>query len=551
MFKEVILAAVCAGPVLAQGSLPILNVTQDDTLVTNSCIVQIAAGLVIPDANTNGVLQIKASGITVRFAPGSELRGAPPANAWDTLRGVGIRVEGQIGVAIENARVHGFKNGVVASDANALVISGGDFSDNYRQRLKSTREAEANEDWLFPHNNDRLKWRDQYGGAICIENSEGLTVKKIKVRHGQNGIILDRVNDSRVYDNDCSFLSGWGLAMWRSSRNRVDNNAFDFCIRGHFEGRYNRGQDSAGILAFEQCNENWFVNNSATHGGDGFFGFAGHDAIGENWWKQERARLREIHRTNNVDHLINVAERFANNQSLQGCNRNVFIGNDFSYASAHGLELTFSEDNRFYNNRFVENGITGFWGGYTTRSVIADNVFESNGELGYGLERGAINMEHSSFNVIAKNRFVNNKCAIHLWWDDDGALMRYPGVAGNELGVRKNFIVKNHFEVNGDFDMKGLPEKAKIYILQLRDDSRQNTGPNYFAENSVKLKHPLAVELDAPLGLFPHDFVGDGVPRYTVPKYDALGDKRPVGARRSLRGRQNISIDEWGPRDLE
>ena len=43
-----------------------------------------------------------------------------------------------------------------------------------------------------------------------------------------------------------------------------------------------RGQDSAGIFVFEQNCDNVFAENSATHGGDCFFGFAGKEAIGDN-----------------------------------------------------------------------------------------------------------------------------------------------------------------------------------------------------------------------------------------------------------------------------
>ena len=42
-----------------------------------------------------------------------------------------------------------------------------------------------------------------------------MTLRDLRVRRWQNGIILDRVTGSRVFDNDCSFLSGWGIAMWR------------------------------------------------------------------------------------------------------------------------------------------------------------------------------------------------------------------------------------------------------------------------------------------------------------------------------------------------
>src|SRR5687768_18079716 len=42
-----------------------------------------------------------------------------------------------------------------------------------------------------------------------------------------------------------------------------------------------RGQDSAGILCFEQSSDNLFAENSATHGGDGFFGFRSEEHTSE------------------------------------------------------------------------------------------------------------------------------------------------------------------------------------------------------------------------------------------------------------------------------
>src|SRR4029079_888640 len=132
----------------------------------------------------------------------------------------------------------------------------------------------------------------------------------------------DAVNDSKVYDCDCSFLSGWGLALWRGNRNMITRNSFDFCVRVSSHGVYNRGQDSAGILMFEQCSKNVIAENSVTHGGDGIFGFAGKEALGE---KPPPFRLFDSTRL--------------------GCNDNLFVRNDLSYAPAHGLEMTFSFGN--------------------------------------------------------------------------------------------------------------------------------------------------------------------------------------------------------------
>ena len=82
---------------LQAGSLARLEVTHDDTVITQSCRIVIPVGRVIVDANTNGVIQIAADGITVEFAPGTELRGAPVNSPWDHLRGIGIRIDGHWG----------------------------------------------------------------------------------------------------------------------------------------------------------------------------------------------------------------------------------------------------------------------------------------------------------------------------------------------------------------------------------------------------------------------------------------------------------------------
>ena len=530
-------------------TIPTIIVTHDDTVITQSCWVEIPHGMVIADANGDGVLHVAANNVTVRFKPGSELRGAPISTPWDQLIGVGIRVDGHQGVTVEGAHVHGFKNGLVATHAGELVVAGGDYSDNYRQHLKSTPVAEDGADWLFPHHNDEKKWRNEYGGAVCVESSSRVTVRDVRVRRGQNGIVLDRVNDSAIYDNDCSFLSGWGLALWRSSGNTVSRNALDFCVRGHVEGVYNRGQDSAGILCFEQCNDNVFAENSATHGGDCFFGFAGQDAIGELWMNRERERLRNETGKQDVDDLIHPPVELVRSMSALGCNRNLLVGNDFSYSPAHGIEMTFSEGNRFVRNRLVENAICGVWGGYSSATLIAKNEFTGNGGMAYGLERGAINMEHAAGNLITANRFLNNKAGVHLWWNDNAGLMKMPGVAGTERGVTENEIYGNRFEINADVPFAKLGRNEKLVVLQLRGSHGGHVGNNLYAANEVHLSRPQAVEFAVEPGCEP--LTNGAKPVYSVPSYRALGRRHPVGARAALRGRDQIIMEEWGPWDHE
>ncbi|MBX3391289.1 MAG: right-handed parallel beta-helix repeat-containing protein [Phycisphaeraceae bacterium] len=521
--------------------LPEVTVTSDNTLITSSCRIVIPPGTVLADADGDGVIQVRGDNITVEFAAGSELRGASPATPGDELTGFGLVIDGGRRVSIVGARVHGYKVGIHARNTTALTLDGADLSDNFRRRLRSTPRAEDSSDWLFPHRNDQAQWTSDHGAALWILESRQATVRGVRCRRTQNGIVLDRVNDSKVYDNDCSFLSGWGLALWRSSRNVITRNALDFCVRGHVEGVYNRGQDSAGILMFEQCSNNTIAENSVTHGGDGVFAFAGIEAIGDG----------------------PAPANF--NYTRKGCNENLFLRNDLSYASAHGLEITFSYANRIIENRFDQNAICGVWGGYSQDTVITGNSFSGNGGMAYGLERGAINMEHAAGNKIFRNTFLNNKVAVHMWWDNDAVLLEKPGVKRNYKAVSANVIAENEVVVNADHPFRNLPADFEFLAWQFRDvappappaDSParsarrkdENVRDNQLSQNVVLFQGVRGRELAADPGI---EFRNTGpTPRHEAPRAEVLGKTTPVGARRHLAGRQNIIMDEWGPWDHE
>jgi parallel beta-helix repeat protein len=510
---------------------PTVNVTADHTRITQSCIVHLAPDAIVTDSDGEGAIQIDADGVTVEFEKGAVLRGAATGagskqTPWDQLAGCGIRINGHKNVTLKNLDIAGFKVGIRATNADGLKVENANIHDCFRQHLKSTPQAEDSSDWLWPHANDKHEWVTNYGAAACIENSDKVVIHDLTVRRSQNGIILDRVSHAQVYDNDCSFLSGWGLAMWRSSDNTIARNAFDFCVRGHSEGVYNRGQDSAGILCFEQCYRNTFNENSVTHGGDGFFGFAGKEAIGE---------------TPAPDPHFDYTKA--------GCNDNVFSNNDFSYCPAHGLELTFSRGNRIMSNRFAENAVCGIWGGYSSHTLIEGNVFEGNGGMAYGLERGGINIEHGSSNRILRNTLTNNRCGVHLWWDDDGKLLSMPGVKSNGGGeVADNVIAANTFTIDANHPFKGPRDTGPLIVLQLRDTTQGHVKHTVYSGNKVNLSDPRGKELDVAPACEP---VTDetGFPTGDAHPRSEVGTKTPVGARDNLRGRAAIVMDDWGPWD--
>lgn len=507
-------------------SLPVVEVKADNTKITSSCVIRIAPGTVIADTDNNGVIQIDADDVTVKFEDGSELRGAAPETAWDTLTGVGVRIDGHKGVKLSDARVHGFKVGLYASNTPGLELAKIDASDNFRQHLKSTPVAEDASDWLYPHHNDDHEWMKNYGAAIYVERSENVVIRNVLVRRGQNGIVLDRVTDSKIYDNDCSFISGWGVAMWRSSKNVISRNALDFCVRGHVEGVYNRGQDSAGILMFEQCSDNQVLENSATHCGDGVFGFAGIEAIGEAPAPTPDFDYRR-----------------------RGCNDNFFMDNDLSFAPAHGLEMTFSYGNMIVRNRMVENAICGIWAGYSQDMLILQNQIHGNGGMAYGMERGAINIEHGSGNRIFVNSMQNNRCGIHLWWDDDKELLQKPGVKANYRKGEGNKIANNGIVFDQKLPEMNLGPNEKLIALQVRDPLGGSLTELGWFRNEIYRNRAGTVEMDIPKGVSLQD-KGVLTP-YTIPKTEKIGDSRPLGKRKSLRGREAIIMTEWGPWDHE
>jgi parallel beta-helix repeat protein len=337
--------------------------------------------ILIDQPSDDGALVIETDGVVLDLS-GGDLVGAEDGTPPDRFAGRGIVVRGAKDVTVRNANIRGFKVGVYAEDSPGLRVENCDVSNNYRQHLKSTPQREHLDDWLWGQENDENEWL-RYGAGIYLLRCDEAVVLGNRARNGQNGICLDRTNKALVVNNDMSFMSGWGLAMWRSSFCQVLHNRFDFCVRGYSHGVYERGQDSTGILVYEQCSDNLFAYNSATHGGDGFFLYAGNETVKET--------------------------------GEGGCNRNVVYMNDFSYAVANGIEATFSDQNVFVSNK-LNHCRHGVWAGYSTRSLIARNEITH-------CDSG-VSIEHGQGNLVEQNVFRDDRLGVHYWWDDDQDLLR-------------------------------------------------------------------------------------------------------------------------------
>ncbi len=436
------------------------------------------------------VILIEGYRVTVDFN-NATLQGSNSKKNPDEFFGVAILISSHsTNVTIKNLKVKGYKVALLAKDVTSLTLENCDFSYNYRQHLNSTQENEDMSDWMSYHNNENDEWL-RYGAAIYLRNCNMPIVRNCKVTGGQNALMMTNCNDGLIVNNNFSFNSGIGIGMYRCSFNDVAYNKIDFNVRGYSDGVYNRGQDSAGILVYEQSNNNLFYKNSVTHSGDGFFLWAGQSTM---------------------------------DNGQGGCNDNILFGNDFSYAPTNGIEVTFSR-NKILKNRIFECD-NGIWGGYSYNTEIANNQFRNNNV--------AIAIEHGQENDIHHNLFFRDKIAIKLW-----ARKQQPADWGyakyRDTRSRDYKLVLNSYNEN-----KTALDIIRTDSLKIFGDYISNTGQFLKIDSTVTNLDTTQDEMLA------YKFSADSV--ITGPGVDDPVD--PFKGMGKLAGKKNILVTEWGPYDF-
>jgi parallel beta-helix repeat protein len=363
-----------------------------------------------PADTSASLIEISGNNIVVDFN-NAELKGSNEVKDPDQFYGIAIYIRNSRKVTIRNLKARGFKIALLARNVDELVLDNCDLSYNYRQHLNSTQEKEDISDWMSYHHNEKDEWL-RYGAAFYLRGCNKATIRNCRVTGGQNALMMMECNDAKIYNNDFSFNSGIGLGMYRCNRNQVSFNRMNFNVRGHSEGVYNRGQDSAGMLVYEQSSDNIFYRNSVTHSGDGFFLWAGQTTM---------------------------------DTGKGGCNDNLLWENDFSFAPTNGVEVTFSR-NYIVGNRIIgcDHGI---WGGYSYESRIENNKFGNN--------RIGIAIEHGQHNLIIDNLFMKDKMAIKLW-SNPSQPANWGYAKYRDTRSVDYVIARNSFNSSGaDMDIKG------------------------------------------------------------------------------------------------
>lgn len=330
--------------------MPELTIPEDGMTITRDTILKPGVYCL-----TNG-LHITADHVT--------LDGNGALIVGDSFRGRGVSVNQRSGVTIRNLRVERFYHGIwVNAGANIRV-----------ENCQATRTHELAGPDVFLD-----VWLDRsqaYGGGIFLSGVIDSVVVGNDVQHQQNGILLYGCNAVEVAGNNASYNSGYGILLYESSDNLIENNTADFCCRiYHYQAdgeRYHNGADAAGLVIMCNSSRNVIRRNRLRGGGDGVF-------------------LGGFHK----------------DQIKVPCNDNLFERNDGSNSPNIAFEATFSQRNIFRDNR-ADNCNYGFWLGYSSHTQVEGNSIRGNRIAGVAIEQG-------HHNVIAGNTFERNGEGAQLW----------------------------------------------------------------------------------------------------------------------------------------
>src|SRR6266508_4245276 len=111
---------------------------------------------------------VRGDNITVDFR-GATLEGIDPNAEPDQARDTAIVIDGGSNIRIVQARIRGYKVGILARGTRLLTLRNNDLSNNWKPRLFSLVEHESLVDWLSFHHNEKDEWL-RFGAAIYLQD---------------------------------------------------------------------------------------------------------------------------------------------------------------------------------------------------------------------------------------------------------------------------------------------------------------------------------------------------------------------------------------------
>jgi hypothetical protein len=327
-----------------------------------------------------------------------EMIGSESDTDQDALIGVGLLIEDCHNVRVIGGVWKGYRQAILVRNSSLVVIENADFSELWSEDLQSTATGDDVSDWIDPGDEEA----PNLPAAITAQEVDGLVVRFCKVRHSQNGVLMSGVTQGVVQDNDFSFLSGWGVALFDSSDCTVAYNATEYNVRGYSHGAYAVGHNSAGILVAGASRGNQISFNRATHCGTGIL----------VWGRESTSERPEDTR---------------------------IFGNDCSAAIQTGIHTVRSKRTFVQSNRV--QGALAF--GVRSQSDEAVIVFENQIQ---GTQGRGIAFHGTRASVVFSNRILDNQVGLEV---TARAPQGLDSQSGEENSSLDHFIVGNQFSDNG------------------------------------------------------------------------------------------------------
>ena len=311
--------------------------------------------------------------------------------------GFGVTMIGVQDVSVVGGNVHGYFYGLRIEHCHGCAVHSLDASRNWADPNALTAKAP----WLDINAPPDLDDRVNLGGGAFVLRCTGLVLQGLTANDQGNG--LDIYHSIGITASNCnaSNNTGWGVHLHNTSHSTVEHGRFNDCVR-HGLG------DSAGILLVNNSNLNVIDDNTCLRGGDGFF-------IG--------------------------------NENGSPSNFNTVTNNDCSHAAANAFECTFSNGNRFENNRASYSSY-GFWLGFSYNSTVRGNTM-----IGCG---SGIEIDHGQDNTLAENTITNsNGPGIVLQTDGSAPFASRPWLhLPAETMSTRTIVSSNRFGDNNNYHIE-------------------------------------------------------------------------------------------------
>lgn len=359
--------------------------------------LEITGDTALDPNRTYSRLIIRASNVTV------DGRGAVVLGARDSdparFTGTGILAENVSNVTLRNVRAKGWETGLVVRNGRDWTIEGCDFSDNFHD--------------------PKFGWGENgRRGGMVLERVSHSVIRENRANRVWDACVLVDCHDNRLEKNNFSHTSNTCLKLWTSTGNVVADNDLSYGIRkdpGEVHAR-----DSTCVLIESGSNDNRFVRNNCTHGGDGVF-----IRVLNGW-----VSTGNVFEENDCSH--------ANNNCVEAwAPRNTYLRNTANHGS-YGFWLGASDQTVLIGNEASWNGLPEgnhnsphlpgeghagivFMFGPSSHTVVRGNTCVGNHGAGIALI-GDLASEGKTWKayhwIIEQNRLVKNRWGVYMQYAD-------------------------------------------------------------------------------------------------------------------------------------